>query len=776
MLTVHLAMSNPGNYHRSFHGFHKSFINQKRTFMSTLKPKTRKAAAAKNAHLPAAGSLADFTHHNADSTEVFPPLPDLVQQQAEDNVDPHALPNSVGQPQVKPYLPRFYILDEGCYLVKYSPIRTSYHYDGTIRVQKEGSNTIASGDLYYHKPITVWPVNPNLPVVRDGQDPRQDTFRLFGEPNPANGIPTFARSSYRYYLRITQILESISFSKKFTMAFERWKFNGANASPMWTNEGVFKAEMMFATAPAGYPGGVDYLTGAVKNSSGAVVGNLTMGWVSKYLRRASVEIDRVSNSEPPLDSGLGHTWQNIFDKVGWKIDVIQSSSHVSEVSGDSWSDGEMHQAMLNWRDTVNLDKEWRYHILAVNEIDSTPRGIMYDAYASDSNNVPREGIGIATHWTIPNTSTWGKVKGMRFGAAKAPYFRTALHEIGHAQGLYHNTADFGIMNTTDVIAAGATAPTQFPDNIKWEHAPDDQKRLRHLPDIFVRPGGVPFGTSYALHPLSPDDEAEDATGLELKVMPLRDVLPVGAPVRFEISLRNMSDQLLPSPSSIGMKSGNVRGKVMDPSGNVRTFTPLVICVDDHPLRYLAPGDEIRDSLTLLRGAEGALFTAPGVYTVEVEVSWDMNGGHVGTTGQATVYVTSAEDNAHAKAAMEVLSTPDTLLSLAITGDHLEEGNKAIQTALDNKVLRPHFAYIEAKRLAQSFGGRRADLKAAAALLKEDTVISNAEIKKAAKLLKKASDKADEYSFNDLTAVLKALAQKSAVKDESVAKSIPSMQA
>ncbi|MDQ3279740.1 MAG: hypothetical protein M3Q06_15545 [Bacteroidota bacterium] len=747
--------------------------------MSTLKSKTSKAASTKTSNeTPAAGTpVINFSHHSTASPDVFPPLPDLIGQGTEDGYEPKPY-NNVGQPKVQPYLPQFYSLDEGCYLVKFSPTGASHHYDGTIRIQKEGSNTIASGDLYYHKPITAWPINPNLPiVVKDGQDPRQDTYLLFGEPNPANGIPVFARSSYRYYLRITQILEFISFSKTFTMAFERWKFNGANASPMWTNEGVFKAEMTFATAPAGYPGGADYLTGAVKNSAGSVVGNLTMGWVSSYLRRASVEIDRVSNSEAPLDSGLGHTWQSIFDKVSWKIDVIQSSSNVTEVSGDSWSDGEMHQAMLNWRNTVNLDQDWRFHILAVNEIDSTPRGIMYDAYATDSNNVPREGIGIATHWTIPNTATWGKVKGMRFGAAKAPYFRTALHEIGHAMGLYHNTADFGIMNTTDVIAAGAVSPTQFPDNVKWEHAPDDQKRLRHLPDIFVRPGGVPFGTNYSLHPISPnDEEEEEAIGLELNVMPLRDVLPIGAPVRFEISLRNVSDQLLPSPVSISMKSGNVKGKVIDPSGNVRTFTPLVICVDDHSLRYLAPGDEIKDSLTLLRGVEGALFTAPGAYTIEVEVNWDMNGAHVGTSGQTTVYVTSAEDNEHARAAMDVLSTPDTLLSLAITGDHIEEGNKAVQTALKNKVLRPHFAYIEAKRLAQPFGRRRADLKAAASLLKEDTVMSNAEIKKAAKLLKKASENADEYSFKDLTSVLKALAQKATVKDESVVKSIASVQA
>ena len=53
--------------------------------------------------------------------------------------------------------------------------------------------------------------------------------------------------------------------------------------------------------------------------------------------------------------------------------------------------------MLARRNPISLDTEWRYHILAVKLIDSTPRGIMYDAGGTDSNNVPREG------WASPPT-------------------------------------------------------------------------------------------------------------------------------------------------------------------------------------------------------------------------------------------------------------------------------------------------------------------------------------------------------------------------------------
>jgi hypothetical protein len=51
------------------------------------------------------------------------------------------------------------------------------------------------------------------------------------------------------------------------------------------------------------------------------------------------------------------------------------------------------------------------------------------------------------------------------------------------------------------------------------------------------------------------------------------------------------------------------------------------------------------------------------------------------------------------------------------------------------VLRPHLEYVEARRLAQRFGKRKPDLKAAAELITKDTVMSRSEIKKTAKVQK-----------------------------------------
>ncbi|MEZ4714078.1 MAG: hypothetical protein R3A44_43240 [Caldilineaceae bacterium] len=653
-------------------------------------------------------------------------------------------------------IPRFRALSHGCYLLHFQPTASSFFsYYGTMRVERNGFNTTASGDLYQHNNFTfIFRPFPNFGIIRVPNP----------GPNPANGIPILSRSQYRYYVRVTQILEFITLSNSFTLGYELHKYDAATAT--WSLESTNSAVMQWTTAPAGYPLSSQYLEGDVKDASGAVVGKLSMGWISKYFRKATIEIAKVSASETPLNSGSGIDWQDIFDAVSWEVDVKLSDTSLSEPSGISWSDAEMHASMLANRDAISLDKEWRYYLICVRRLDSTTRGIMFDAFATDSNNVPREGAGISSHWVIPNENPWGLVKGQRFGTATAPYFRTAVHELGHAMGLYHNTADNGFMNTTETIANTGTAATPFPNNILWNYNSEDQRRLRHLPDMWVRPGGKAFGSAFTTAPISPLDEiTAHVDGMELKLEMVNRVIPIGAPARLNATLVNNSGMPQPGPSSLSLKSGFVSGKVIDPAGMERTFKPLVLCMDEDVLDLIDDGDSRSHAMTLLRGAQGALFPSPGLYTIVVDAKWETEGIPYKVSSQTQVMVTGAQDEAHANAAMDILCTPDALLSLVLNGDHLTEGNAAIQSALSNPVLRPHYAYIEAKRLMQRQGDRKPDLKAAAQLLEEETIMNASEVKKAAKLVQAASDKAPKTAVQKLQKCLKQQATVTGVSDE-----------
>lgn len=647
----------------------------------------------------------------------------------------------------------------GCWLISYRPTGSpTVAYDGTLRVECHRDGRTASGDLYQRSLLLVRDPGSIARAAR-GPGLAAPIPVLGAAPRPADGIPILPRSRYRFYVRVTSLPENFYIGNQFTLGFELYRFTAPNT---WALAATLTARMVLIAAPAGYPSASDYAEGDVKDAAGRVVGRFTMGWLSKYFRKATVEIDTVSGSEQPTASGAGHTWATVMDEVGWQVAVQLSDTNVAEPSGNSWSDAEMHAAMLARRAVVNLDREWRFHILAVKNIDSTPRGIMYDAGGTDSNNVPREGVGIASHWKID--ATWGTVAGLRFGTAAAPYFRTAVHELGHAMGLYHNWANFGFMCTSDTIAAGATAATPFPGNIVWSFHPDNLRQLRHYPDPFVRPGGVAFGlASNATPPISPTDLEAPADDLELEVVPLLAEVPIGAPVRIEYRLVNRGDQPVEVPARLGLKSEAVSGSVEDPTGTVRSFRTVVRCAEDHPFTILEAGDSLAESATLMRGAEGALFSTSGLHRIRLDVHWDVGDVVATVHGEATVLVTGAVDAKHAAAAHRVLSTPDAHLVLAIGGDHLEEGVAAIQAALDSPVLRPHYAAIEAKRLGRRFGKRKANVKAASDLLDSSSVLSSGEIGKLARVAATGSEGAAKDMAKTLRARARTVALSGAAK-------------
>ncbi|MGI9612946.1 MAG: hypothetical protein ACR2QO_08565, partial [Acidimicrobiales bacterium] len=132
--------------------------------------------------------------------------------------------------------PEFRSLRGGCYLARWTSQASRFggHYDGTIRVERDGLATTASGDLYLH-PASWWPWGPGN----------------HAEPDPGGGVPIFARRHYRYYLRITKVLQWMTFGNQFGLEWELHRFN--RSSDTWTNLGAHSATMRWTTAPAGFP-------------------------------------------------------------------------------------------------------------------------------------------------------------------------------------------------------------------------------------------------------------------------------------------------------------------------------------------------------------------------------------------------------------------------------------------------------------------------------------------------------------------------------------------
>ncbi|MBI4324374.1 MAG: hypothetical protein HY674_03845 [Chloroflexi bacterium] len=637
-------------------------------------------------------------------------------------------------------------LKPGCYLICYTPAPLDagiLHYDGTLRVQQTGPNDLlASGDLYAH----------------------------FDDRAVSNVIPTdipiFPCKEYRFYLWVTGI-GSIN-AAGFTMDFELKAYN-ANTEK-WGDTQMRSAALSWITpVPQGYPPQGRYLSGPVSDRNGTPAGTLTMGWLSDNLRRAKIEIDRVPQAKFPRGNGKDKGWTSVFKEVGWKVEPVLNERNVPEenLSGPdgSWSLADLHAWLLQPQNQADLDAEWRYLVVCVRSIEGDYFGVTWDPLGGDSPKIVRDVVGIAAHEDFP--AEWVKVREAVLEDTPA-YFRTAVHEIGHAMNLDHNDRTNGFMNETGKIAWGNAAA--FPDNIVWAFDPaKDGQLLRHLPDVLVRPGTPKAGGNVPgiSDRIAADQAPVTADGLELRLTPLSNAVPLGAPVRVKLKLVNTGRQTIAVPPTLALKSGYVRGQVRLLEGEVRTFRALVQLHDNKPLLPLPPGRSLGQSMTLLRGAQGALFPVPGAHRLRVEVTWSLDGVLWQVQGETAITVTEPVDDAQAQAAERINSSPEALLSLALGGDHLEEGNAAIEAALSHPVLHPHYAVIKAKRLGKQSGPRAADVLAACQLLGETTVLSDAEIRRVAEFLLKAEQLKHTEAVKRTAANLKERIAKLEAEDDVV---------
>ena len=669
-----------------------------------------------------------------------PPLPDVITLTP--GTSPGELPDGVmptqlgGFPRIPfPHLPIF-SLQQGSWLLNYTPTATLLTtYDGTLRVEdKGGSQRVGSGDLY----LRPWSwIRPPFPPFPPG-GPRTPIPVLGPPPNPANGIPSLAIKAYSHYLSVTELTGGI-LGRSVTLEFGLWPYDSTTKTFTTAPQGPYTADLHSVAAPPGYPGA--YYEGDVNNkATGALAGRLKLGWLSDLYRKVSIEIDTVTGCNPPMVNEAGQGWQDVLEGAGFEVAIIESETNLAEPSGDSWNEAELHSTMLARRGAVNLDTDWRYHILAVKRLDSTERGEMYDLGAVDSNNVPREGVALAAKWPIP--AGWGDYTGFEFGNAKDAYLRAAVHEIGHAFGLVHPgdevppaPMDSTFMCASNSIAAAAVPPVKFPHNIVWRFSDLNNKRLRHLSDLFVRPGGLPFAAylnrANPPLPIGDSDQASSSSlpGVALTVSPLRGEIPVGAPARLNVELANSGafPVEIPADDTHGLR---MTGTVTDATGVTRSFAPLLVCPDSDKTQTVEPSRSVRTSITILRGGQGALFQTPGLATVSVRTAWAPIKGstlaRVVLTASTTIFVTGPVDASHAAAAHAVLATPDVELVMVLGGDHLEHGIEALGCALKDKTLCPHFAAIEAKRLARPFFDRKADTEKASELLDGETVLSEKE--------------------------------------------------
>ncbi len=709
--------------------------------------------------VPAFNDTVCCERHGKPEGAFMPPLPDsvvLATQFTHGSGSPSAW-DGAGSPASVAHMAGPYFGQPGCYYIRLTPtsLQTAprYQYEGTLRIRRVGAAVSASGDLY------------KSDVCKDPVYIPSFT----GDQSGAAGIPVFPRKHYGFYLRVSRLQLQAAGDSVGRMEMDMFRFDQSNHT--WASPEPVTVDFYLSTSSDG----IHYWRGDLKNNAGIVKGNFLIVHIADHLRQAVVEIDRVKESPVPVMEPEarfpGERWREVFKKAHWDVTLDISDGNIEEPADQSWSNGELHEAMTVNRGEEKLDREWRYHLLAVKNLDDGAFGIMYDNTIKGVNDIPREGAAVASHVTFSDLKDWGDYKDKPFYSCKEAYVRTSIHEIGHAMMLYHpdNPYENYIMQRTENIASHSSSRKSFPHSIEWSFSPRDIHMLCHLPDIAIRPGGISFGTPHQRIPGNAREEVMEAEGLCLTLEALSPVLPIGAPMRIMYTLENNSDVPQVAPSSIRMKTGHVSGKVIDPLGAAQDFATIMVYTTNDVLaekttQVLKPGESMSHAATLLWGADGPLCPTSGFYRVIVQLDWYVDGMRKRIAGNLGLMVTPPENEKHANAALDIFSTPKTLLALAIGGRHIKEGNAAIEAAMDCEQLKNHYAVIRAKRKGNRHFDVPPDLNAAADGLDIDTHMTVPELVRLSGIIKKYMKQTFKTNLEKLVSVLEHK-----MKDEKILK-------
>jgi hypothetical protein len=604
-------------------------------------------------------------------------------------------------------------LRSGCYAVRFvpdprhpSPIEWPAAV-GTLRLESLGPGRwVASGDLY--RTDSVAPASSVL---------RMNT-RSFASSNRT--IPVFPRSQYHAYLRLGAPTAPGIHPGSRSPIVPGLHFEGSVHrllhvdSPVWSpGENVI---LRFQGSPGIRPGNIDDrgVFEVCRGDGSQVHGMLHIDWVSEYFREATVEIDTEEGVPAPVSNGNGEDWSTVFGRIGWRIHVETGRLEAMPPTAGAWSMASLHHVMLQSRGGADLDVEWRYHVTAVHFFagNGTPLGIAFDHESGDLNGIPREGVALAAGARLPSLPIYGPYAGKRMADCPDLYFQVALHEVGHAMGLYHNRIGHGVMEQIDDRAV-STGTHLTRESLLPRFDPDDIYRLRHLPDIYVRPGGTDWETSdltddrneahgFAVHPGSSPARHDSDRSWELRLSTVNPSLPLGAPVRVDLELRNVGARPRWAPGRLSLATPFVKGWVVGPDGSEHAFRSLFKSFWIDSGSEVAAGETRQGSITLLRGWRGALFHRPGQHEVWLEVEWSEAGEIHCARQRMKIDVQPSATREEARAARRLLTTPATLGCLVIgASPAFKAGEIALDAALQVDRLRPHVAYIRARSLADS---------------------------------------------------------------------------
>jgi hypothetical protein len=495
------------------------------------------------------------------------------------------------------------LLQEGAYFLRFEPrlaeddtVELPNELVGIIRVhhrlRRRRLYSSGSGDLYRCR--------------REEAKAAAAKWAKSDEPDDLRKLQ-FPSDHYRYYLRLETLW--ITREDELILGFDTYRYHPRQR---WDRRQAITLRL--ERPPEGQTR--RELTGQVLNEAGTEIGTCRLVKVASMLRHAEIRLYAIGGVKAPDNRTR---WIKSLNEAGWSVELIGPSAIDSDQEG--WTEAELRRHFLDHiekdvKPGVTPEQAWQpwiYHLMLVGRIRSGgrqggPLGLMFDL-GTDPADPPRQVAALAAKEPVD-------ASGEELHDSEEFYYWVALHEMGHMQGLYHNPTDRGVMQPRHYRDG------EFDPDRDLLHAAIDTHRLRHLPDLWVRPGGVPFGHRYRpiaidLQDMLPGDEQPIAAKVD-------DVFATtGEPKPFWITLENVSSNNLVCPyeDEAQLGRGFLGASLATPSDEWLDLSPefLPRLLAESKQTHLEPGGRYRFAVRWPEG--GDRLHQAGMYGLNVHLTW-----------------------------------------------------------------------------------------------------------------------------------------------------------
>jgi hypothetical protein len=319
------------------------------------------------------------------------------------------------------------------------------------------------------------------------------------------------------------------------------------------------------------------------------------------------------------------TIRSVFQRAGFDAAVTPAPSTLPSPTGGTWSDMEMHDAMVVYWSRFANTAQWALWVLFADqhEIGHGLGGIMFD----DIGPNHRQGTSIFYNSFISDVPA-GDPNPAAYTARN--HFWTAVHEMGHAFNLAHSWqkslgAPFGtpwiplvdepearsFMNYPYGVAGGDTA---FFADFEYRFSDGELLFMRHAPARFVRMGDAAWFDHHGFEQARV--QLEPPLSLALRVNRAAPVFEFLEPVVVELKLKNESAAPQIVDENILTTLDGITIALKRQGSPARQFVPFArYCMQAAP-RVLQPGEAIYGSVYVTAGLNGVDIAEPGRYILQ----------------------------------------------------------------------------------------------------------------------------------------------------------------